>query len=368
MVSTRGMDDMMKEAIVEIGRGVTQAMNFAIGEFNKISNGEGTSDSGSRNGEQTGRDHGGHGRLIRFYFPRFNGDDVDGWLFKVQQFFFLDNVKDDNKLKLVSMHLYDKALSLHQIFVKISWDNVHWNMYAKEIKSRFGEVYQDPMVDLKNLKQDTNVQKQLNKYSTKDKFPIRVIEELIDELHGAQEFSKVDLRSRYNQIRMHEDDICKTALRTHEGEFLVMPFGLINAPSTFQSLMNLVFKPLLRKFTLVFFDDILVYSKIMEEHVKHLQMVLEVMRQHLYLQRRLRGFLGLIGYYRRFIKHYAIISRPLTLLLKKNGFHWNESATIAFEELKKAMITARVLALPNFEKEFVVETNASDGGIGVVLQ
>ncbi|XP_026399605.1 uncharacterized protein LOC113295486 [Papaver somniferum] len=264
--------------------------------------------------------------------------------------------------------------------------------------------------------------RKVNDIIVKEKYPIPVIEELLDELKGSFVFSKIDLRAGYHQIRVSPGDTQKTAFKTHQGhyEFLVMPFGLTNSPASFQALMNDVFKPYMRKFILMFFDDILVYIPNMESHIEHLQLTLETLQKNqLYAKlskctfgqdkleylghiisgegvaarpvniclvavdplkidnmtrsptpttiKDLRGFLGLTGYYRKFIKNYGLIEKPLTNLLKKNNFHWNISAQVAFEELKKAVTSAPVLVLPDFSKPFEISTDACDTGVEAVL-
>nr|GEY05289.1 hypothetical protein [Tanacetum cinerariifolium] len=156
---------------------------------------------------------------------------------------------------------------------------------------------------------------------------------------------------------MHPDHVEKTAFKTHEGhyEFLVIPFVLTNEPSTFQALMNSVFKAFLMRFM---------------EGVATNNSKIEAMQQWLTLTnlKQLKGFLGLTSYYRRFVKTYALISYPLTQLLKKNGFKWSETAQATFDQLKQAMKEDPVLKLPNFIELFILETDASYGGIRAVLQ
>ncbi|KAD2393308.1 hypothetical protein E3N88_40285 [Mikania micrantha] len=232
----------------------------------------------------------------------------------------------------------------------------------------------------------------LNRATIADKHPIPNIDELLDELHGATVFTKLDLQLRYYQIRMNPVDIKKTAFQTHSGhyEFMVMPFGLTNAPSTFQAAMNDLFRPHLRRFILLFFDDILIYSRDHQLHCHHLQTALELLQSQQFFAKAtkccfdinspflassrlpatvkaVRGFLGLTGYYRWFVRNYGILARPLTALTKKDGFQWTDIESAAFEMLKQALVTAPVLRLPDFSIPFTVECDASSDGVGAIL-
>ncbi|GJV30567.1 putative nucleotidyltransferase, ribonuclease H [Tanacetum coccineum] len=225
--------------------------------------------------------------------------------------------------------------------------------------------------------------RELNRLTVKNRYPLPRIDDLFDQLQGSQFFSKIDLRSGYHQLRVHEDDIPKTAFRTRYGhfEFTVMPFGLTNAPAIFMDLMNRVCRPYLDKFVIVFIDDILIYSKTQEEHVEHLRLVLELLKKEkLYAKfskcefwLREVQFLGhvingLAGYYRRFIENFSKIAKSLTILTQKSKtFDWGEEQELAFQTLKDKLCNAPVLALLDGPKDFVVYCDVSGIGLGCVL-
>ncbi|GJQ92594.1 putative reverse transcriptase domain-containing protein [Tanacetum coccineum] len=255
--------------------------------------------------------------------------------------------------------------------------------------------------------------RELNKLTIKNRYPLPRIDDLFDQLQGACCFSKIDLRSGYHQLRVREEDIPKTAFRTRYGhfEFTVMPFGLTNAPAIFMDLMNRVCKPYLDKFVIVFIDDILIYSKSEEEHEVHLKTILDLLQKEklyakfskceFWLQEvqflghvvnrdgihvdpskvesvknwktpesstEIRSFLGLAGYYRRFIENFSKIAKPLTLLTQKNKTYvWGDKQDEAFQILKEKLCNAPVLALPDGPDDFVVYCDASKQGFGCVL-
>ncbi|KAJ0883873.1 putative nucleotidyltransferase, Ribonuclease H [Helianthus annuus] len=255
--------------------------------------------------------------------------------------------------------------------------------------------------------------RELNKVTIKNRYPLPRIDDLFDQLQGSSYYSKIDLRSGYHQLRVRNEDISKTAFRTRYGhyEFLVMPFGMTNAPAVFMDLMNRVCKPYLDKFVIVFIDDILIYSKSQEEHERHLRLILELLRnEKLYAKfskcdfwlrevhflghvvnkdgihvnpakidsiknwptpktpTEVRQFLGLAGYYRRFIKGFSKIAQPLTTLTQKGiAYKWNEAQESAFQRLKDNLCSAPILSLPEGTDDFVVYCDASIHGLGCVL-
>jgi hypothetical protein len=248
----------------------------------------------------------------------------------------------------------------------------------------------------------------LNEVTIKNKYPLPRIEDLFDQMKGASVFSKIDLRSGYHQLKIRELDIPKTAFHTRYElyEYTMMSFGLSNAPADFMYLMNKVFMEYLDKYLVVFIDDILIFSKMEEEYEKHRRLVLEKLRsKKLYAKFRkcefwltevaflghvistegvsvdpgkvndvinwmppttaseIQSFLGLAGYYHRFIKDFPKIAKPKMKLLEKNkAFEWTAECQTSFKELRKPLTSAPVLVLPDLTKKFDIYCDASHRG------
>nr|GEW42001.1 putative reverse transcriptase domain-containing protein [Tanacetum cinerariifolium] len=255
--------------------------------------------------------------------------------------------------------------------------------------------------------------RELNKLTVKNRYLLPRIDDLFNQLQGSSVYSKIDLRSGYHQLRVREEDISKTAFRTRyeHYEFQVMPFGLTNAPAVFMDLMNRVCKPYLDKFIIVFIDDIMIYSKNKQEHKEHLKLILKLLKkEQLYAKfsncefwipkvqflghiidsqgihvdptkiesvkdwaspktaTEIRQFLGLAGFYRRFIEGFSKIARSMTKLTqKKVKFDWGDKQEAAFQIIKHKLCSAPILALPEGSEDFVVYCDASIKGLGEVL-
>ena len=255
--------------------------------------------------------------------------------------------------------------------------------------------------------------RKLNEDTDQDAYPLPVIDDILDHLGQAKFFSAFDLSSGFHQIPMAKNSIKYTAFSTPDGhfEFTRMPFGLKNAPATFQRMMDNALRGLVGKYCFVYLDDIVVFGKTLQEHNDNLRLLLQRLREtglklqpdkceylrpeleylgHLITAKgvkpnpakteavknfkqpkdvtEIQSFLGLAGYYRKFIKNFSHIAKPLTELTKKNNtFYWTDKHTKAFNQLKELLCTAPVLRYPDYEKEFTLTTDASNIGLGAVL-
>ncbi|KAL0152770.1 hypothetical protein M9458_052493 [Cirrhinus mrigala] len=254
----------------------------------------------------------------------------------------------------------------------------------------------------------------LNESTVKFAYPLPLEPAALEELREAQVFTKLDLRSAYNLIHIHEGNEWKTAFITPSGhyEYRVMPYGLANSPSVFQNFMNEIFRDFLHHFVIVYIDDILIYSHDLQEHRSHVLQVLQRLCEHqLFLKlekcefhqssvsflgyvisgdgvrmeqnkvsaisqwkepqtiKELQRFLGFANFYRRFIRNFSLLATPLTALLKgtKKTLQWNSNTREAFQSLKQAFTSTPVLQHPDPNKPFVVEVDAADTGVGAVL-
>lgn len=319
------------------------------------------------------------------------------------------NLTENSKIPNIKQYR-NSQIDKQEINTQIS--ELKHNKYIRESKSTFAS----PIILVKkkdNTKRLCIDFRALNKITIKDKYPMPRIDESLDCLNEAKYFSKIDLKSGYWQIPIRESDKNKTAFRTGSGlfEWNVMPFGLTNAPATFQRVMNHIIAPFNWIFSAVYLDDILIFSKTSNDHIKHLTQILTELRKYglninynkteffcekieflgYYIsdqgitineektmaisnyptpknKKDIQQFLGLCSYFRRFIKNFADIAYPLNMLLRKNyDFCWKKEQEEAFHTLKLLLINHPILQPPDFTKRFYVYTDASKIALGAIL-
>lgn len=323
-----------------------------------------------------------------------------------------------------------RTTSENPIFTKnYRYPHVHKQEVKKQVKNLLDQgiirdsisPWNSPIWIVPKKLDSNNIQKwrividyrKLNIITIDDKYPIPNVNDILDLLKNSKFFSTIDLASGFHQIQMSAPDIEKTAFSTEQGhfEFTRMPFGLKNAPSTFQRVMNDVFKDLIGKICFIYMDDILVFSNTIEQHLSNLETIFQVLRIHnlkiepdkcnyltkevIFLghlltpdgikpdsnkiksilnfptpknEKELKSFLGLFGYYRKFVKNFAEITKPLNFLLKKSvKFEMLPEMTTCFEKCKQILTSDSVLMYPDFEKTFILTTDASNFALGAVL-
>ncbi|GJR97603.1 putative reverse transcriptase domain-containing protein [Tanacetum coccineum] len=352
-----------------------------------------------------------------FYFNGTEGAvGLIHWFERTELVFSRSKCIEEKKVTFATGTLTDDALSWNNNNYRNT--NNHYNNHQLQQNRRQEAVKAYAATPVENNSFDVVIGIDwLSKYHARIIYDEKVVHIPIDGetliIRGSSVYSKIDLRSGYHQLRVRDEDIPKTAFKTRyrHYEFQVMPFGLTNAPAVFMDLMNRVCKPYLDKFVIVFIDDILIYSRNEEEHANHLRMILELLKKEkLYAKfskcdfwirivqflghlidsqglhvdpakieavknwaspttpTEVRQFLGLAGYYRRFIKDFSKIAKSLTELTQKNKkYIWGEDQESAFQLLKQKLCEAPILALPEGNDNFVVYCDASHQGLGAVL-